>query len=200
MKNTDKINNGQYGKFDTAEDLLSAYNALEAQFTKRCQLVKELQTALEHSAQAERHIQDDGTVKEQKPTETDSAQAQAADNFDSAQAVESGDGKASESTESVPSEIVGEPDTERQLTTDEARQTELTFDAVMNEIAAHAVLYAEALSAVPEIMNACVALYKQRRLSGEHLPSPHGAAVLTPVKRPNSLAEAKKLADTLLGL
>ena len=35
------------GKFNTAEDLLAAYNALEAEFTKRCQLVKQLQAELD---------------------------------------------------------------------------------------------------------------------------------------------------------
>ena len=34
------------GKFDTADELLRAYNALESEFTKRCQLVSELQARL----------------------------------------------------------------------------------------------------------------------------------------------------------
>ena len=37
----------QIGKFNTAEDLLAAYNALESEFTKRCQLIKQLQTELD---------------------------------------------------------------------------------------------------------------------------------------------------------
>lgn len=35
-----------YGKFKDAEALLTAYNALESEFTKRCQKIKELETAL----------------------------------------------------------------------------------------------------------------------------------------------------------
>lgn len=34
-----------YGKFKSAEALLSAYNSLQAEFTKRCQRLKELETA-----------------------------------------------------------------------------------------------------------------------------------------------------------
>lgn len=36
------------GKFDSAESLLSAYNALEAEFTKRCQKLKEAQLQIEN--------------------------------------------------------------------------------------------------------------------------------------------------------
>ncbi len=36
-----------FGKFDSAAALLDAYNALEAEFTKRCQLVSKLQTELD---------------------------------------------------------------------------------------------------------------------------------------------------------
>ena len=32
-----------YGKFKSAEALLSAYNSLQAEFTKRCQRIKELE-------------------------------------------------------------------------------------------------------------------------------------------------------------
>lgn len=42
------------GKFNTVDDLLAAYNALESEFTKRCQLIKQLQAELEASkAQAQ---------------------------------------------------------------------------------------------------------------------------------------------------
>ena len=37
-------NEASYGKFKSAEALLSAYNSLEAEFTKRCQRIKELET------------------------------------------------------------------------------------------------------------------------------------------------------------
>ena len=35
--------NVSYGKFKSAEALLSAYNSLQAEFTKRCQRIKELE-------------------------------------------------------------------------------------------------------------------------------------------------------------
>ncbi len=35
-----------YGKFKSAEALLSAYNSLQAEFTKRCQRIKELESAV----------------------------------------------------------------------------------------------------------------------------------------------------------
>ena len=42
-----------YGKFKDATALLNAYNSLEAEFTKRCQRVKELESALQ-SAEKEK--------------------------------------------------------------------------------------------------------------------------------------------------
>ena len=92
----------------------------------------------------------------------------------------------------------GAPDTERQALTDEARQSGLAFDAVINEIAANAHEYAEALSEVPEIFDACIARYKQMRIGGGHVCLTHGTAVLTPVKRPATLEEAKALTDCML--
>lgn len=55
------------GKFNTAEDLLAAYNALESEFTKRCQLVKQLQTELDaKDAQAQDWQSYDGTPAPQE--------------------------------------------------------------------------------------------------------------------------------------
>lgn len=161
---------GNYGKFDTAEELLKAYNALEAEFTKRCQLIGKLQAELDSVKNAQ-------------------AETSAARSDDDLGDVEA----RSEHIEEAPS-------AERQASADSARRRDaLCFDAVTDEIAKHAREYAEFLSAIPEIMNACVALYKQRRLSGAVHASPAGAAVLTPVKRPKTLLEAKLLADTMLG-
>lgn len=42
------------GKFGSPEELLSAYNALQSEFTKRCQLVKELQARLDAFAHRRR--------------------------------------------------------------------------------------------------------------------------------------------------
>ncbi len=44
----------KYGKFGSLRDLLGAYNALQSEFTKRCQLVKQLQARLDETdAQAQ---------------------------------------------------------------------------------------------------------------------------------------------------
>lgn len=42
-ENDDKKTENSYGKFKSAEDLLKAYNALESEFTKRSQKLKELE-------------------------------------------------------------------------------------------------------------------------------------------------------------
>lgn len=41
--NSDKENQNSYGKFKNADELLKAYNALEGEFTKRSQKLKELE-------------------------------------------------------------------------------------------------------------------------------------------------------------
>ncbi len=46
-----------YGKFKSAEALLAAYNSLQAEFTKRCQRIKELEsTANKESSLAENKV------------------------------------------------------------------------------------------------------------------------------------------------
>ncbi len=45
-----------YGKFKSVEALLSAYNSLQAEFTKRCQRIKEL----ESNANKEKSLAEDG--------------------------------------------------------------------------------------------------------------------------------------------
>lgn len=61
----DKVNSeeGQtsYGKFKSAEALLSAYNSLQAEFTKRCQRIKELENNVN---------KDDSLTKERESTES----------------------------------------------------------------------------------------------------------------------------------
>ncbi|MDE5593222.1 MAG: hypothetical protein K2I75_04740 [Clostridiales bacterium] len=58
------------GKFNTAEDLLAAYNALESEFTKRCQLIKQLQTELDSlRAQAQEQIDDMAIGEREQPPE-----------------------------------------------------------------------------------------------------------------------------------
>lgn len=74
----------------------------------------------------------------------------------------------------------------------------ITGDTVLNEIVQNVGEYADVLSAVPEIMDACVARYKQRLIESRIGGSPSGMAVIMPAKRPATLAEAKRLADELL--
>lgn len=55
-----------YGKFKDASALLNAYNALEAEFTKRCQKIKELEAKL---TAVDKEISPTGTVKSEGKTE-----------------------------------------------------------------------------------------------------------------------------------
>lgn len=57
-----------YGKFKDADALYKAYNALESEFTKRCQKIKELEGKIERvDKQEERSL--DGISQESVPTE-----------------------------------------------------------------------------------------------------------------------------------
>lgn len=164
------------GKFNTADDLLAAYNALESEFTKRCQLVKQLQTELESlRAQAEAAPPEQENVVPPEPENS-------AEKADSGVTAES----ASMSAADVPSECFSEP-------------APLTPDQVLNIVLQNACEYADRLCAVPEIMDACIALYKQRLIQPQSKTSPKGYAVIVPAKRPTTLSEAKRLADALLG-
>jgi hypothetical protein len=51
------------GKFKTAQELVKAYGSLEAEFTKRCQRLKELERQIALAAP------DDGATKETQPSE-----------------------------------------------------------------------------------------------------------------------------------
>lgn len=179
------------GKFDTAAELLAAYNALEREFTKRCQLIKQLQAA--HGVSV--------------------AQAEIGTSENTSEPC---DGDAQVEAESVVPRSCGDRSDDEKSQSDFAVQAEsanatvaeerspmpavisITADAVLNEIAEHACEYAEALCAVPEIMDACIASYKRRLMGMCAVPSPSGTAVITPAKRPKSLADAKRLADALL--
>lgn len=162
------------GKFNTPEDLLAAYNALESEFTKRCQLVKKLQSELgETRAQAQSQVeQNGGNIAPAGDGETESATG--ADSADIASVAVRGQAKDSHSANAVASDVL---------------------EAVVR----NAADYAERLCALPEIMDACVSKYKQRLLENRVGVSPSGMAVIVPQKRPRSLAEAKRLADEMLG-
>ena len=146
------------GKFNTAEDLLAAYNALESEFTKRCQLVKQLQTELE------------------------AIRAQAQD------APHDVAPRPQDQTRSVPETETGE----------ESAVTPAVSDDVLNTILQNAYDYADVLSAIPEVMSACIARYKQRLIKPSAPASAIGCAVIVPSERPKTLSDAKRLADALL--
>lgn len=159
------------GKFNTAEDLLAAYNALESEFTKRCQLIKQLQTELDcFRAQAQQQI-DNQTADN------------AGENVEQAQ--------QPDSTQPV-------PETEQGAQDITPAPVVITPDDVLNEILQNACEYAELLSTIPEVMSACIASYKQRLIRPQPASAPSGCAVIVPSKRPRTLSEAKRLADALL--
>ena len=133
------------GKFNGTDELLSAYNALQSEFTKRCQLIKQLQAELDGMrAQADFDRQTDNVI---------------------------GDDDAVAATE------------------------ETANSAPVTVIDAE---YAARLSDIPEVMDACIARYKQQLIESRLSPSPSGVAVIVPQKRPKPLSEAKRLADELL--
>lgn len=151
-----------FGKFKTAEELLAAYNALQAEFTKRCQQLSELQTEL----QTVKNVQAQDTP--QSPTEQTINQAR-------------------DSQVTPPCEISHEA------------KSEISHEQILAEILANIDGYAAALCAIPQIMDACIASYKQRLLEQKYVPSPSGFAVISPARRPKTLYDAKILADRLLG-
>lgn len=165
----DALQSGErIGKFESAAALLSAYNALESEFTKRCQLIKQLQADARHSsAQAE----DRAAPQAVSPPSGENAPPDAAEQEADAPCA-CGDG---------------------------ADDNVALADNCGVGIAAHAAELADELSCIPEVMDACIARYKQRlldmRVGGVAFG---GAAVITPAKRPRTLAEAKSLADELL--
>ncbi len=55
----DTVGKVSYGKFKDAKTLLSAYNALESEFTKRCQRIKELEEKISSVDKVSTPTQDD---------------------------------------------------------------------------------------------------------------------------------------------
>ncbi|MDE6401651.1 MAG: hypothetical protein K2L54_03460 [Clostridiales bacterium] len=192
---------GDYGKFNTADDLLAAYNALESEFTKKCQSVKRLQAQLELlNAQAAQRSSDggDGACEQFRSEASAACGSGESHAIDESVGGSHDDGGAIDATDAPQSDTVVaavavEPDDRRCADEDEARR-------VLDIVAQNAAEFAETLSALPEIMDACVARYKQKLIGGRTLGiAPSGMAVVAPAKRPRSLYEAKLLADELLG-
>lgn len=181
--------NGATGKFESVAQLLAAYNALEREFTKRCQLVKKLQAALlAKGAQAENINAPDESIGCEGSFEP--AQGGAA--------VTPPDANAAEQAETATAVVgeVGEVVAENAC--DEAISEQERVRRVIAEVAMNAALYAPALTEIPLVMDACLEKYKKKLIGFAQVPPPPGMAVIVPRKKPTSLAEAKRLADELL--
>lgn len=153
-----------FGKFDSADELLFAYNALESEFTKRCQLLKRLQT------------------------EPDALRAQAENDGDP-----DGTGDGAQATPALPERKDVEPEM-----CVAACETQDAPPRVPDEILENVREYAEILSDIPEIMDACIARYKRKLVGMIGYAPICGAAVMAPPNRPKTLSEAKAIADRLL--
>lgn len=179
-----------YGKFKSAEELFAAYNALEREFTKRCQLIKELQTAGEQAC----------AQKIAEKAETPSEEATAAEPVVSNEEA-TGEAKAIEAA--IENVCAAAPQEEKENpapTEDPSRtQDDLCQSDVMCYVIKNADGLAETLSDIPQVMDACIAKYKQKLIGmGATIGAVRGAAVITPVRRPKTLIEAKILADEML--
>ncbi len=175
------------GKFNSPEELLSAYNALEREFTKRCQLVSELQAEL-------------AAMSVQAECTPDPAQAQAPQDISDAEL-------SSASAESVTAQTPQEdraaavtenaqeppaPDPERVCVESAAVVVSPeTIEAIAEE-------YAEELAAIPAVMDACLGRYKKKLIALTAAVPPQGMAVLMPQKKPHTLVDAKRIADKML--
>ncbi len=169
-----------YGKFESADALLSAYNALETEFTKRCQLIKQLQAELETlRTHCDAQPIDDGGAD----IDVCAANAQA----DGVSGAESRPAEQEAASEVIAQVRSGDCD------------TALSDDDILNAIVADAARFAALLTDIPQIMDACVARYKEKLIGfADASPVLCGRAVLTPAKKPRTLADAKRLADELL--
>lgn len=165
------------GKFGSTEELLSAYNALQSEFTKRCQLVKELQARLDAT----------GAQAEDNAAPRSSAQCGGAD------------GTIAERGEQALAEVSA--DAERAVMTDgadEADDGEARIAEALATVAANAAECAAALADMQPVMDECLARYKKKLLGLGTLGMPCGTAVITPARRPRTLSDAKRLADEML--
>ena len=163
------------GKFGSTEELLSAYNALQSEFTKRCQLVKELQARL------------------------DATDAQAEDNAAPRSSAQCGgaDGTIAECGEQAIAEVSA--DAERAVMTDGADEADYDEARIAEALAtANAAECAATLASLQPVMDECLARYKKKLLGLGTFGMPCGTAVITPARRPRTLSEAKRLADEML--
>ncbi|MCH5164804.1 MAG: hypothetical protein J1G01_00180 [Clostridiales bacterium] len=194
------------GKFNSADELLSAYNALEREFTKRCQLIKQLQAQIANAPSAQADIDKDGEPDIENAPEERSEAEKAIE-----KACESGEANQDEKAcvKEAQSSFV-EPQSEVAAAIVVAAPTasapiddggvDSGYD-IVGAVAERAAEIADVLSDIPEIMDACIARYKHKLIEARAFggASPSGSAVIAPVRRPRTLYEAKQLADELLG-
>ena len=190
------------GKFNTADDLLAAYNALETEFTKRCQLIKELQAALaEKSAQEDKAVENppdnNGVSLDEASGELDeNAPEQGAD--DGVIPPDAPPENAQSAAQKIACAVAEACPHDRCERRGEERGEPVSAENVLEIVAANIAEFAELLSELPEIESVCIARYKKRLLDGRTVVPSGGYAVITPAKRPKSLTDAKRLADELL--
>ncbi len=225
MKNDKSAASAAMNKFKSTEELSSAYAALEREFTKRCQLVKDLQAKL---AAAMRSACEDGSAKEHCAIASSAAESDkeppaarepvapdtekvVCDNA-SAPACAVVDAAANEKaldelTESIEGTTGGKqelaiapsPDIPPVAAVEQiAAESAVRASDVLDEVASRADELSDALSLIPEVMEACIARYKMRLMGIGGHPAPRGAAVVAPVKRPKTLSDAKRIADEML--
>lgn len=224
MKNDKSAASAAINKFKSTEELFSAYAALEREFTKRCQLVKDLQAKL---AAAMRSACEDGSAKEHCATASSAAESDkeppaarepvapdtekvVCDNA-SVPACAVVDAAANEKTVELTESIEGTTDGKQELAIapspdilpvaaveQVAAESAVRASDVLDEVASRADELSDALSLIPEVMEACIARYKMRLMGIGGHPAPRGAAVVAPVKRPKTLSDAKRIADEML--
>ncbi len=189
-------------KFKTADELLKAYNALEREFTKRCQLLKQLQ--------AERSAEPAESEPETEQAQADTAAEPTADVLAD---VPSADVPGGEKPDGLQSCTDPQSDITAAVTAVavavEPKYAELvaagaetapapTTDEIWTTVAENAAEYAEMLAAIPEIMDACIARYKKQLIGVNACAAPRGMAVIMPTAHPKTLMDAKRLADEML--
>ncbi len=172
----------ELGKFESVEQLLAAYNALEAEFTKRCQLVRELQAALsERAAQAE-DAEKSGGAARYNAADTPQAPAR----------------PCAERCNSDACATAARDGAERAENAERVESAAIDAGAALAYVAQNIAELAESLCELPELADACIARYKRRLMDARLVAVPRGAAVITPAKRPRTLDDAKRIADALL--
>ena len=198
------------GKFESVEQLLAAYNALEAEFTKRCQLVRELQAALsERAAQAEDAEKSGGTARYNAadtqqvvesagaPADGQSADAAACDGA-ARETVQAPAQPCAERCNSDACVTAARGCAEHAENAERVESVVIDAGAALVYVAQNIAELAESLCELPELADACIARYKRRLMDARLVAVPRGAAVITPAKRPRTLDDAKRIADALL--